>query len=411
MKELRVPDQTPPARSLPYGEFVALIASMLALTALSIDIMLPAFVDVGRHFAIAEPNQLQLMIFAYLAGFAPMQLVYGPLADSLGRRPLLLIGLATYCLGSFVSLWAPDFSTLLLARVLQGAGGAAARVLAVTIVRDHHSGPQMSRVMSTAMTVFIVVPVVAPAIGGVLTSLGGWSANFLFMLLAGLTVMIWFTWRMPETLKPEYRRALSFRSTLEGFGMAVRSRQTLGYATAAGLLLGCLMGYIGSSAQIFAGLYHLGATFPLVFAAIAGVMGLASFANARLVVRLGTQRMALGGVLLFVLAGAAQTAAAVAFNGLPPLWLLCVLLAANQFLFSLIVPNFNAMALEKMAHVAGAASSFVGFYTMLIGGSMGALIGQFFDGTVRPLSLGYLGLGLASALIALWIRNGTGRAA
>jgi DHA1 family bicyclomycin/chloramphenicol resistance-like MFS transporter len=339
--------------------------------------------------------------------FAIMQAAYGPVSDVIGRRPTLMIGLAVYLVGGLVATMASSFSMLLIGRAIQGTGLAASRVLTVAIIRDRFAGREMARVMSITMMVFIIVPILAPASGSLLLLLGTW--HLIFGTVMGLAVLVaaWFYTRMPETLHPEYRRSFSFSQIAFAVRTTVSTRVSIGYATAIGLLMGCLMSYIGSAQQIFeTEVYHLGTFFPVVFGCIAMFMGAASFTNATLVRRLGMRRLSHIGVCGFTLVAAIQLSVALAYGGRPPLLLYAGLFAINQFLFSLTVPNFNSMAMAPLGAIAGTASSFIGSYTTLIGALFGMVIGRSFNGTVIPLSAGYLGLGAACLMVVLWTEKG-----
>lgn len=390
-----------------FVEFVVLIALVMGLISLSIDNLLPAFEPIREEFALSDPNELQLILTAYMGGFALMQLVWGPVSDVVGRRPVLMMGLAIYTAGTLLAIVSQSFETLLLARAVQGCGGAAARVLAVTIVRDRFEGRDMARVMSLTMMIFIVVPVVAPATGGLILAVGSWRLIFVSMLALVLVVAVWFGLRMPETLRPAFRQSFSVRQILSSIGRTVTTRAAVGNATAMGLTMACLMAYLGMSQQIFeTDIYHLGRWFPLAFALIATCMGAASFANSRLVRRLGMRRLSQAGIIGFIAMAAVLLLAALAFDGRPPLLLFGVVLAAAHFLMSLTMPNFNTMAMEPLGDIAGTASSFIGFYTTLVGAVVGYFIGQTYDGTVTPLALAYLGLGTLCLGVILWTERG-----
>jgi MFS transporter, DHA1 family, multidrug resistance protein len=255
--------------------------------------------------------------------------------------------------------------------------------------------------------VFLIVPILAPSMGGAVLVLGHWRLIFGMMLALALVTLAWFGTRLPETLHPAFRRPVSARAIGAGIAVTVRTRTSFGYATALGLTTGCIMGYVGSAQAVFdTGLYHLGPLFPVAFALIAGAMGVATLINARLVRRLGMRRLAHAGTVGLFLAACLQLALILAFAGTPPLWLLIVTLAACQFLMSFAMPNFNALAMEPLAAIAGTASSFIGFYTTLLAAFCGLLVGQSFDGTVTPLALGYFALsGLALGMV-LWTERG-----
>jgi DHA1 family bicyclomycin/chloramphenicol resistance-like MFS transporter len=402
--------QPPRRRRVPspsFAEFVALISFTMGLMSLSIDNLLPAFGAIQASFGIADANEMQLMISAYMIAFALMQIVYGPLSDVIGRRPAVMIGLGVYAVGTVIAIIAPSFGLLLAGRAVQGMGAAAIRVLVVAIVRDRYSGREMARVMSLIIMVFIVVPVFAPAIGSLFLWLGGWRLIFISMLALVAIVATGFALRMPETLHPEYRFPFSMRRILDGALQTVTTRTSLGYATAMALTMGILFGYLNSSQQIFqTEVYGLGPLFPLAFGAIAAVLGVASFLNSQLVRRLGMRRLSHFGICGFILMAALLLGSAVIFAGRPPLALFGPLLAASLFLMSLMMVNFNAMAIEPLGAIAGTASSVIGVYTSLSGALLGLLVGQAFDGTVIPLGAGFLLLGVLALLVVLWTERG-----
>ncbi|AUG53832.1 multidrug effflux MFS transporter [Thalassospira marina] len=391
----------------PFAEFVALMALTMGMVALSIDNLLPAFGPIARDYALSDPNEIQLLVFIFMIGFSLMQIVYGPLADVYGRKSTLMLGLVIYSIGTVLSFFADSFEHLLLARFIQGLGAAAPRVLTLTIIRDCFDGRDMARVMSLVMMVFIIVPVFAPASGGLILSFGSWHLIFGFMLLLVVVVALWYKLRMPETLHPEYRHKLSIRRIARDFGVTATTRQTVGYATAMGLCFGCLMSYIGSAEQIFdSSIYKLGDWFPVVFGLIAAAMSVASFVNARLVRKIGMHKLSHFGLCVFIAMGAINVVVALAYNGVPPLWMFGLGLTVAHFAFMLTMPNFNSLAMEPLGAIAGTASSLIGFYTTLIGVVCGTIVGQNFNGTVIPLVTGYLALGVLCLVIVLATEKG-----
>jgi DHA1 family bicyclomycin/chloramphenicol resistance-like MFS transporter len=384
---------------------IAIIASMMGLAALSIDIMLPALPAISDTFGLADPNQRQLVITFYLFGFAAGQLLYGPLSDSFGRKPVLIVGLAVYAAASLATYLASGYSMLLLARAVQGIGCAAPRIIALAVVRDLFGGRQMARVMSFVMMVFIIVPVIAPSLGEGLLLLGDWRWIFLLLLTASLVLLGLTAWRLPETRPPETRAKLS----LDWLGHAVRrvvtTRQTLGYTVATGFVFGCLMSYINSAQQIFEGIYGLDALFPLVFAAIAVFLAGASLTNGALVRRHGMRRMSHTALAGFVAVAAIHLIVVLIYDGSPPLVVFAGFLALNLFLFGFLMPNFNALAMEPLRELAGTASSFIGFFTTGSAALLGWAVGQSFNDTVIPLTTGYLLLS-GIALLVVTITEG-----
>src|SRR6201996_3524173 len=283
-----------------FPEFVFIIASIMALNPLAMDMMLPALPDIRSAFHIADPNHPQMVLSTFLFGFGLGQFVMGPLSDRFGRRPILLGGMILYCVASVLAISAPSFEALLLARVLQGLGTSATRVIATSIVRDCYSGRRMASVVSLAMMIFIAVPVIAPSLGQAVMLLAQWRGIFIVLMLYGVLALIWSALRMPETLPMSKRKSLAIRDVLGAFRQTVTNRQTLGYALAAGGVQGSLFGFVFSSQQIFTGIYKLGNYFPLAFAAIAIGIAIAGFLNARFVGRVGMRVISHSALVGFV---------------------------------------------------------------------------------------------------------------
>jgi MFS transporter, DHA1 family, multidrug resistance protein len=330
--------------------------------------------------------------------------VWGPLSDRLGRKKPLYAGLAIYVLGAVATAMADGATLMFVARAVQGFGASAPRIIAIAIVRDRFAGREMARVMSFVMMVFIIMPIMAPAIGQGVMLFGPWRLIFVVLLTVSLILLVWAWLRLPETLPPEKRQALTPRQFGSALRTIVTTRETLGYAIGFGCFLGVLMSYVGSAEQIFVDIYALGTRFPLVFGAISSVMILASVINARLVGRIGMRRVSHYALLAFI--AVCGLVALAGYPPHPPLILFCLFIATAFFCFGLIGPNFNAMAMEPVGHIAGTASSFIGFSTTAGGAFFGFLIGQSFDGTVRPLAIGFSLLGLACLITVLIVERG-----
>ena len=387
-----------------FPEFVVVIASIMALNPLAMDMMLPALPDIASAFHITAANRPQAVLSTFLIGFGLGQFVTGPLSDHFGRRPVLVDGMALYCIASVVAITASSFETLLLARLLQGLGTSATRVIATSIVRDCYSGRRMASVMSLAMMVFIAVPVISPSLGQAVLLLTQWRGIFVVLMLYGALALIWSALRMPETLPVTERKSLAIRDVLAAFRQTVTNRQTLGYALAAGLVLGSLFAFVFSSQQVFTGIYGLGHYFPLAFAAIAIGTAAAGFLNARFVGRLGMRVISHGALTGFVaVAGIMLLAAKLQMLPLP---LFVVLSALMMFAFGLMMANFTSLAMEPQGHIAGTASSFYGSITTLVGIGVGTTIGQAYDGTLLPFATGFFLCTLASMAVVLVVEKG-----
>ncbi len=392
--------------SLRQGEAVALMALMMSLMAMSIDAMLPALAEIGRDLGVRHANQAQLVIAALLLGMTSGQLIYGPISDSVGRKPAIYAGLALFCAGSILCLVATSFPLMLLGRVLQGFGAAGPRIVVVALVRDQYAGNAMARIMSLVLTTFILVPAVAPAIGQGILLVASWRAIYGVLLVLGLVTLIWFGLRQPETLPLERRVSFSLAKIALGVRETCTHRVALGYTLAAGLLFGAFLGYISSAAQIFQGLYGVGRLFPLYFGGLALAIGGATYLNSRLVMRYGMRRLA--PLAVGVLGGCSALFLVIAFaaGGQPPLWALVADLGIVFFCFGMVFGNVNALAMEPLGHIAGVGSAVVGTITSIMSLVLGTLIGQAYDGTVLPLIAGFAVLGLGSLAVMRWAERG-----
>ncbi|MEH2470206.1 DHA1 family bicyclomycin/chloramphenicol resistance-like MFS transporter [Nitrobacteraceae bacterium AZCC 2161] len=387
-----------------FPEFVLVIASIMALNPLAMDIMLPSLPDIGAAFKVVSANRLQVVLSAFLFGFGFGQFVIGPLSDRFGRRPVLLIGMSVYCAASLLAIVAPSFETLLLARVLQGLGTSATRVIATSIVRDCYAGRRMASVMSLAMMVFIAVPVIAPSLGQAIMLMTQWRGVFFVLTVYGFLALIWSALRMPETLPLSERKSLAIRDVLGAYRQTITNRQTLGYALAAGGVQGTLFAFVFTSQQVFTEIYHLGHYFPLAFAAIAIGVAIAGFLNSRFVGTLGMRVISHGALVGYVAVGGLMLLAVK--TDMLPLPLFMALSALMMFAFGLVFANFTALAMEPQGHIAGTASSLYGTLTTLLGIGIGYTIGQDYDGTLLPFATGFFLCTLAALAVVLVVEKG-----
>ena len=387
---------------LPLREFMALMALLMSMTAMSIDIMLPALPEIGMSLGVPDTAQLPLVVTIFMVGMAIGQLVWGPLADRFGRRRPLLLGLALFVLATIVAVTTQNFSQLLAARFLQGIGGSVGRIIVTAIVRDLFVGRQMARVMSMIMMVFILVPMLAPAVGQLIILVGTWRWLFAVLFAASLTSLIWAAYRLPET-QPPLPAGARRRTVGEALVLVLSNRVTFGYGIASGFVLGVLVAYIASSQQVFGTGYGLGKVFPFAFGSIACAIALASFTNARLVRRLGMRRLSHTALVAHL--GVSATLALLGTIIPLPLWLALGGMAACAFLYGLILANFNAIAMQPMGQAAGMAASLTGSYSTAAGALFGTLIARQFNGTILPLFIGFAVLGFC-ALVSVFVVEG-----
>ena len=364
------------------GEFVALIALLMSLVALSIDAMLPALQEIGHDLGATRPNDAQFVITTVFLGIGIGQILFGPLSDRIGRRRAILAGLAVFMAGCLVSILAPTFGVMIAGRFMQGIGVAAPRIVTIAMVRDQYEGRRMARLMSFAMSVFILVPIIAPALGQAILWFGGWRAIFAAILAVAVVALTWFGARQPETLPAARRRPFSPRIIGGAVLEVLRTRAALGYTLATTCVFAPFLAYLSSSRQIFQDAYQTGALFPLWLGVLSLSFGCASLLNGRLVMKHGMRWLARVAAASLTLVSVAAVALAFAFAGLPPFWLLMAYLLLAFFCVGLLFGNLNALAMRPLGHIAGVGAAVVASLTTFPGVPLGAIVGQIFDGTM-----------------------------
>lgn len=385
-------------------EFVAMMASIMALNSLAIDSMLPAFPAIGRSLHVTDPNSLQYMITAYMLANAVGSLVAGPLADRFGRRPILLMSIAFAFVGGLASAIVPSYPVLLVVRAIHGFFAAGLGVLAVSVIRDRFNGDKMARLMSLILIIFLVVPVVAPTMGQIIISVASWREIFHVLAAGAAIVFVWVLLRLPETLAPENRQKIALSTIAGNWKIVVTDRLGLGYMMGAGIVMGGLFGFLNSAQQIFYDVFNAGDIFPYCFACVAGAMAIANFSNSRIVERFGARRVSHLALMVFLVLSLAQLAAS--FLRPEPLPLFLVLVALNMGMVGFTGSNFGSIAMEPFGQIAGSAASFQSFARMALASLIGALTGQRFNGTTVPLAEGFVISGFIGLAFILWAENG-----
>ena len=388
---------------MPLWEFVCLIAALMALNAFAVDIMLPAMGVIADYYHVTGNDQ-QWLLYSYMIGFGAPQIVFGPITDRFGRKTLLCLCIAAYVVFSFLCMATTSFYILCLVRFLHGLFAAGVRVITTSIVRDLTAGRAMARIMSLAMTVFMIVPIIAPAIGQGVMALFGWKWMFGVLGVAGLASLLWVHFRLPETLAAEDRQELNIPKVLNGFRYVLTTRVTAGYMAASGVIYGALFAFIAAAEQIFEDVFHAGNRFALWFAIISGTLALANYINSRVVERFGMRRMSHGVLIAFIVLSVLnyilmQTAGEKLIYFLP-------LFALIFGCFGMMGANFSAIAMEPQGKNAGTASALYGFATVAIASIFGYLVSSRFNGTVSPVLLGFVALGVLSLAIVLVTERG-----
>lgn len=381
---------------------VVLLAMTMSLTALGVDLLLPAFPALRAELGL-DPGSTEISGFvtAYFVGLAFGQLTLGPLSDRYGRKPLLVVGLLIYMLGAVLSSLAPTLTTLLVARFVWGVGAAGGRVLSLAIVRDRFSGARMARMMSSIAAVFIIVPMLAPALGALALRFVSWHQLIALNVVAALAILVALR-QLEETLPVTARRALRSRELRDAVVRIMRHPRSGPLVLAQAVLFGGFSSYLATSEIVYAEVFGRADVFPLLFGGMALAMGLASVVNGRIVERYGLEAMLRASVGIYSASSVVLLGVVWASAGRPPLWLYLVVLAAVLCSHAMTIPNMTSSAMEPMGDIAGIASAITG--AVLIGGGalLGSLIDRRYDGTVLPLSLAFVASAL---LVAMLVRS------
>ena len=385
-----------------FGEFVALMATLTALVALSIDMVLPSLPAIGASLGVARPNDNQWVLSLFFLGFGVGQFFYGPFSDIAGRKPAAFVGLVIFTLGCSLALLSQSFAMMLAGRLLQGIGVGGPRTMSIALVRDRFEGRQMARVMSLVTAVFILAPIIAPTIGQALLAAFGWRSVFVVYLAMGLIASIWFAMRQEETLPVSRRLPFSVPRLAAAARTVVTNRMVVGYTIAAGLVFGAFLGYLTSAQQILQEQYALGSRFPYYFSLLAVAIGGASLTNARLVLRYGMRPLSQWSLWGIFAVSILFTGVSAVFSGQPPLGLLMAYLMVSFFGIGLLFGNLTTLAMQPLGAIAGTGSAIVGATSMLVSLTLGTVIGQIYDGTVLPLVGGFAVLSVGSLVAAWW---------
>jgi DHA1 family bicyclomycin/chloramphenicol resistance-like MFS transporter len=386
-------------------ELLTLLSAIMALMALGIDLMLPAFAEIREAFDLGEnsPRTGQI-ITVYFMGTALAQLVWGPLADRFGRKPVLFAGIVFIVLGAVGAAVAPSFAMLLVSRFVWGIGAAAARVVATAIVRDRFEGAEMAKAMSQVMAVFMLVPVLAPSLGAGIISVFPWRSLFWFcVVMAGATAL--WSLRMRESLNPAYRRPLRVRSTVSGYVEVSRTRVTAGYTISTIFLQGVFTTYLASSELIIGEVFDRENQFPIIFGLVAMLFAVAAIMNGRIVVRIGVHRLVNGVYALLIPTAVVLSVLSLTTNGRPSIWLYMPLLAVTLASFMFLMPNLNTAALGPVGHLAGTASALSGAVRMAGGAVLGTIVSSQISDSTTPFSIGIALMCIGSWVTVLIVRR------
>jgi MFS transporter, DHA1 family, multidrug resistance protein len=388
------------------AEFITLVALLNAMVAMSIDTMLPAIGMMATELGAANANDRQFIIVGFFAGTLFGNLIFGPVSDSVGRKPMIFAGLALYILGALICMTATSFPVLIAGRLLQGFAAASPRIVSIAMVRDGSAGPEMARTMSFVMSVFMLVPILAPAIGQVVLTFANWRWIFGGFVVAALLAGLWLAFRQEETLAVENRRPFTVTALMGSAKEVVLHPISLGYTIAVGGVFGSFVAYLGTSQQIFADQYGQGKYFAFWFGGLAVSIAIAMIINGRMVMRLGMRALSKWALRGFIVVSTILLLASMVTAGHPPLWSIGVLFFAMFFCSGMLFGNYNAMAMEPMGHIAGMASAVTAALSTLTAVTIGGVAGRYYDGTMLPLAIGFFVCGIVALVFSEWAERG-----
>jgi DHA1 family bicyclomycin/chloramphenicol resistance-like MFS transporter len=389
-------------------EFITLMAALMASVALSLDALLPALDLIGQAVGNTDPVKNQWLVSIFFLGVGTGPLLFGPISDSIGRKPVVYIGFALFVVASVLCVNSPNLGWMIFGRFLQGVALSGPRTISIAMIRDKFSGDFMARIMSFVTAIFILIPVVAPALGKTILDTFGWKAIFHFQVVFGVAVAIWFWLRQPETLPLRNRKTFRPIILLSGFREVLQYRRTVIFTLIWGLITGSFLVYLSTTQVIFEIQYGVEDLFPYLFAALAITIGGATLVNGSLVIRYGMYKLIGASLVAFTLIAAFYL---LLFYGQdnPPIPVLMLFLCLQFFAIGFLFGNLRAMAMEPLGHIAGLGAAITGFLATIISVGLSAWIGSYLTDTVIPLFTGFLVCGLLALLLFAFsqFRSGT----
>ncbi len=370
----------------------------MSIVALSIDAILPALEAIGITVGTADSTQNQLLITMIFLGLGCGQLIFGPLSDSIGRKPVIYIGFGVFVIASFICVTAKSMELMVFGRILQGIGLSAPRTISIAMVRDSFSGDYMAKIMSFIVAIFILVPVIAPALGKLMLDSFGWKSIFNSQLIFGLFIMIWLWKRQPETLHPKNKIRLSKSLFINGLKEFIKFKTSIAFTLISGLITGSFMVYLSASQEIFQNQYGLVEEFPFIFAALAISVGFATFLNGTLVLKYGMYKMVRAFMIAFTTIPILYL---LFFYGTtnPSVYILVSFFGLQFFSIGFLFGNLRSLAMQPVGHIAGIGAAINGFVSTVMAVPIATYIGGFVKNTASPLFVGFLICGSCSLMI------------
>ena len=384
-------------------EFIALMASLMSLVALSIDALLPALEQIGMSIGIQDTTDNQLLVTMIFLGLGFGQLIFGPISDSLGRKPIIYMGFSVFVIASFICVSATDVDTMVVGRILQGIGLSAPRTISIAMVRDSFSGDYMAKIMSFIVVIFILVPVIAPAIGQLILDVYGWKAIFNSQLIIGFFIILWLWRRQPETLPKEKRITFKFQLFIDGAKEFIKHKQAVVFTLISGFVTGSFMVYISASQHIFQDQYGLKEEFPYIFAGLAISVGFATFLNGTFVMRFGMRKLVTVFTVVFTLIALLYSLLFISNETNPSIAVFLGFCGLQFFSLGFLFGNLRALAMQPVGHIAGVGAAINGFTSTIMAVPIATFIGSYVTTTATPLFMGFFVCGLLCVLLLTWL--------
>jgi DHA1 family bicyclomycin/chloramphenicol resistance-like MFS transporter len=384
-------------------EFIVIMAALMSLVSLAIDALLPAMSDIGATIGITDATNNQLLITMIFLGLGFGQLISGPLSDSYGRKPVIYVGFIVFSLASLICIFSTNLEMMIVGRILQGIGLSAPRTISIAMIRDRFSGNYMAKVMSFVVVIFILVPVVAPALGKIMLDSYGWKSIFYGQLLLGFSVMLWLWKRQPETLKLENKRAFELKLLKEGLKEFLKHKNAVIFTLFSGCITGSFMVYLSASQVIFEQQYNLKEEFPFIFAGLALGIGVATFLNGTFVVKLGMLKLVSIFAIVFTLIPLVYIFL-YAGEGNPSIYVLVTFFGLQFFAIAFLFGNTRALAMEPIGHIAGIGAAINGFVSTIMAVPIATFIGSFINTTALPLFIGFFVCGVLALLLIQYLK-------